>query len=153
MSNKTVIILVLAIVGLVGGIALLSASQKNAPKNSLNNSSANAPIKASKTTENTTRAQEAELTKNSGKELEFAVIRVLPSGFSPQEVTIKTGMIVRFTNPTEKSVNLKWSGDVQYTKVELGAGTDASTILFDKAGTYTFTDSANPGASGKVIVK
>ena len=153
MSNKAVIILVLAIVGLIGGIAILSASQKNASQNTVNSTPSVAPIKATKTTENTTRAQEEAITKNSGKELEFAVIRVLPSGFSPKEVTIKPGMIIRFTNPTEKIVNLKWSGDVQYTKVALPAGADASTILFDKVGTYTFTDSSNPAASGKVIVK
>jgi len=85
------------------------------------------------------------------KEVEFVVVRVLPSGFSPKEVTIKRGMIVRFTNPLEDKVTLKWEGTTQYTNEAVYEGNDIATTVFDTEGTYTFTDDSNH--SGKVTVR
>ena len=85
------------------------------------------------------------------KEVEFVVVRVLPSGFSPSEVTIKKGMIVRFTNPLEDKVALKWEGATQYTNEAVYEGNDIATTVFDIEGEYTFTDDANH--VGKVVVR
>lgn len=87
------------------------------------------------------------------KEVEFVVVRVLPSGFSPKEVTIKKGMIVRFTNPLKDKVLLKWEGTTQYTKELVFEGNDIATTVFDTEGTYTFTDDATKPHTGKIIVR
>ncbi len=84
------------------------------------------------------------------KEIAFAVVRVLPSGFSPKEVTVKRGTIVRFTNPLDTKVTLKWEGSTQYTKDAVYVGHDMATTVFDTVGTYTFSDGANH--TGKVVV-
>lgn len=148
-KKPAIVIAVIVIAILVAGGVLLSRESLKNPFSSADKTSS----KPSKITENSTRAQEAALIGNSQRELEFAVIRVLPEGFSPAEVTINPGMIVRFTNPTDKDIKLKWDGDVQYTTMELKAGVDAGSIIFDKLGAYTFVDSANSNASGKVIVE
>lgn len=87
------------------------------------------------------------------KEVEFVVIRVLPSGFSPKEVTIKKGMIVRFTNPLDKKVTLKWDGETQYTSGAVFEGSDIATTVFDTEGEYKFSDDASKPHTGKVVVK
>lgn len=85
------------------------------------------------------------------KEPGFAVVRVLPSGFSPKEVTISKGMLVRFTNPLDQKVLLKWEGDVQYSKELVFNGHDIATSIFNKNGTYTYADEA--GHKGLIVVK
>jgi len=85
------------------------------------------------------------------KEVGFTVVRVLPSGFSPKEVTISKGMIVRFTNPTDVKVLIKWEGNVQYSKELVFNGHDIATSIFDKNGTYIYVDEA--GHKGLVVVK
>lgn len=87
------------------------------------------------------------------KEVEFVVVRVLPSGFSPKEVTIKKGMIVRFTNPTDTKVLLKWEGEKQYTNEAVFEGNDIATEVFDTEGEYTFSKESNPSQVGRVTVK
>lgn len=96
-------------------------------------------------------SQEQKGTPTPTKEIEFVVVRVLPSGFSPKEVTIKPGMIVRFTNPTDTKVVLKWEGDTQFTTGSVYMGKDLASSVFEKAGTYTFSDDKNH--SEKVVVK
>lgn len=85
------------------------------------------------------------------KEVGFAVVRVLPSGFSPKDVTISKGMIVRFTNPVDQKVLIKWDGDTQYSKELVFNGHDIATSIFDKNGTYTYADEA--GHKGLIVVK
>ncbi len=87
------------------------------------------------------------------KEVEFVVVRVLPSGFSPKEVTIKKGMIVRFTNPLEDKITLKWEGATQYTNEAVYEGNDIATTPFDTEGVYTFSKDSNPSQAGKVTVR
>jgi len=85
------------------------------------------------------------------KEVEFVVIRALPSGFSPKEVSIKKGMIVRFTNPIDTRVILKWDGATQYTSEAVYDGHDISTNIFNNKGVYVFFD--GNAHQGKVVVK
>lgn len=87
------------------------------------------------------------------KEVEFVVVRVLPSGFIPSEMTIKKGMIVRFTNPLKDKVMIKWEGVTQYTKELVFEGNDIATTVFDTEGEYTFTDDATKAHMGKVVVR
>lgn len=96
---------------------------------------------------------ESNAVPTSTKEVEFVVVRVLPSGFSPKEVTIKKGMIVRFTNPTDTKVTLKWEGDTQYTNEAVYEGNDIATTVFDTEGVYTFSKDSNPSHMGKVTVR
>ncbi len=98
-------------------------------------------------------SQQLKTTVTPKKEVAFAVVRVLPSGFSPQEVTIKKGMIVRFTNPADNKIMLKWDGGTQYTKDAVYVGHDMATTVFDTVGTYTFSDDATKLHSGKVVVE
>ncbi|MDO8335672.1 MAG: hypothetical protein Q7T74_02720, partial [Candidatus Saccharibacteria bacterium] len=97
--------------------------------------------------------QQPETTVVPTKEVEFVVIRVLPSGFSPSEVTIKKGMIVRFTNPLKDKVKLTWDGEKQYSTELVYEGNDIATTVFDTEGTYTFTDDATKPHAGKVTVR
>lgn len=87
------------------------------------------------------------------KTIEFVVVRVLPSGFSPKEVTIKKGMIVRFTNPLENKAEIKWEGDTQYTSDEVYTGNDIATEVFENEGEYIFFDNSLKPKEGKVIVE
>lgn len=87
------------------------------------------------------------------KEVGFVVVRVLPSGFSPNEVTIQKGMIVRFTNPTDTKVLIKWSGEKQFTKGLVFEGNDIATTVFDTEGVYTFSKDSNPSHVGKVVAR
>lgn len=86
-------------------------------------------------------------------EPKFEVIRVLPSGFSPKEVTVQKGMIVRFTHPLDTKINLHWDGGTQYTTEAVYLGHDIATTTFDKEGTYVFSDNASPAHQGKITVK
>lgn len=131
--NKKIALLFIAgivVLGAVGAIMLLSSG-----KNSRINQ---------KTTETTIVPT---------KEVEFVVVRVLPSGFVPSEVTIKKGMIVRFTNPLKNKVLLKWEGATQYTSEAVFEGNDISTAPFDTEGVYTYNDDATKPHSGKVTVR
>lgn len=83
-------------------------------------------------------------------EVKFVVVRVLPTGFAPKEVSIQKGMIVRFTNPVNTAVTLKWDGQTQYTTTPITLGNDVATSVFDKEGTYTYMDSMNH--KGTVVV-
>jgi plastocyanin len=130
MNTKKIIILAIAIV-LV--IVIIAAVVMVGGKNSITKKTANQPTPT--------------------KEVGFVVVRVLPSGFSPKEVTINQGMIVRFTNPTDTKVLIKWQGEKQYTKGLVFDGNDIATEAFDKAGTYTFSDDASIPHNAKVIVK
>lgn len=85
-------------------------------------------------------------------EIRFEVIRVLPSGFSPKEVTIEKGMKVRFTNPTDDEINIVWDGEKQYTTEAVVSGNDIATDVFDMEGTFTFSKEGNSSQSGKVVV-
>lgn len=85
------------------------------------------------------------------KEVGFAVVRVLPNGFSPKEVILSKGMVIRFTNPLDKKINLNWEGKTQYTSGQVYDRHDVTSLVFDKDGTYTFMDSE--GHTGKVMVK
>jgi len=141
-TKKIAIILVLVII-VLGVITLLILSPA---KNNRN-------VQAPQSTTVSTQATTEPATVVPIKEVEFAVIRVLPSGFSPAEVTMKKGMIVRFTNPLENKVRLKWQGDIQYTSEAVYEGKDMATIVFDKTGTYVFSDDASPSNTGKVIIE
>lgn len=85
------------------------------------------------------------------KEVGFVVVRVLPSGFSPKEVEIQKGMIVRFTNPTDTKVLIKWEGNVSYTKALVSEGHDIASSVFEKEGVYTFKSDSDH--KGTIIVK
>ncbi len=136
MNTKKIAILLVLVVIVLGVITLLVLSPAK------NNRNVQAP---QATTESATVVPI--------KEVEFTVIRVLPSGFSPAEVTMKKGMIVRFTNPLENKVTLKWQGDIQYTTEAVYEGKDMATIVFDKTGTYVFSDDATKPNQGRVVVR
>lgn len=85
------------------------------------------------------------------KEAGFVVVRILPSGFSPKEITIDKGMLVRFTNPLDEKITLVWEGDKQYTNEDVFESNDIATDVFDTVGTYTFSD--GKGHTGKVEVR
>lgn len=128
MNTKKLVSVIIVAVAVVIGIIILVSKLNN--KNGMMNSAVPTPT----------------------PELKFEVVRVLPSGFSPKEVTIEKGMILRFTNPLESKVSIKWDED-QYTTDNVYLGHDIATKIFDKAGTYTFSDQGNPTHQGKVTVK
>ncbi len=143
MSTKKIAIILVLVIIVLGIITLLVLSPAK------NNRNVQAPQGTTVSTQATTEPA----TVVPIKEVEFVVVRVLPSGFSPTEVTIKKGMIVRFTNPFENKVTLKWQGDIQYTTEAVYEGNDIATTPFDTEGVYTFTDDATKPNQGRVTVK
>lgn len=138
-NNKKIITIIIVVVVVVGIVVLVVASlvfilnqNKKMAEEEQNNSVAEAVP---------------------AEEVRFQVVRVLPSGFSPEEVTIKKGMIVRFTNPTDTKVTLKWEGEKQYANEAVFEGNDIATTVFDTEGVYTFSKEDNASHVGKVVVR
>lgn len=80
------------------------------------------------------------------------------NGFSPANLTIKTGTTVIWTNKSGQEGNV--SSDphpihTNYPPLNLGsfANGDSVSLTFDKAGTYGYHDHLNPSFKGTIIVQ
>lgn len=80
------------------------------------------------------------------------------SGFTPKEITVKTGTSVSWINKSGKSATVS-SDDHPTHKLfpflNLGEFSDSSSlqIVFDKPGTYTYHDHYNASSVGTVVVE
>ena len=85
-------------------------------------------------------------------------VTVESSGFSPAEVSIKTVTRVNWTNNSGGEISINSDEHPTHRlnpELNLGPipnGSNAS-VVFDKAGTYTYHDHYNPSRTGTVVVE
>lgn len=137
MNNKFLLIIVVIAV-LLGGFFLLGNKTKDNQVNQNQTTQKQNPTPA-KTVE--------------GKE-----VAVTNTGFEPQTITIKAGQRVVWTNKSGASVTV--SSDSHPTHLlwpflNLGQFADGSSVsvVFEKAGKYTYHNHLNPSQTGTVIVE
>ncbi|HYM65541.1 MAG TPA: cupredoxin domain-containing protein [Candidatus Sulfotelmatobacter sp.] len=141
MNNKFLWIAVLVIVVLgLGGYFLLG--NKTSPANP---------------TQNTSQNQATTPTEAMQKE-SSASVSVTSSGFEPQTIKIKAGTKVVWTNSSGGPVTVNSDPHPTHTLwpfLNLGKFDDGSSVsvVFDKAGTYTYHNHFSPEQKGTVIVE
>ncbi len=85
-------------------------------------------------------------------------VQVSASGFEPQEIKIKKGARVVWTNASGKKVTVN-SGvhptHLLWPFLNLGAFEDKQSVsvIFEKPGTYTYHNHFNPSQKGTVVVE
>ncbi len=136
MNNKFLLIIA-AIVVLLGGIFLLSNKTNN-------------QVNQNQTTQKQTPAP--------AKPVEGKDVTITNKGFEPQTITIKAGQRVVWTNKSGASVTV--NSDVHPTHLlwpflNLGQFADGSSVsvVFEKAGKYTYHNHFNPSQTGTVTVE
>lgn len=140
--NKSLWIAIAVIVVLaVGGFLLLGNKGANT-----NNSAQNA-------NQTQTAAPTQAAVKNSTN-----AILVKSSGFEPQTITIKAGTKVVWTNNSGGPVTVNSDPHPTHTLwpfLNLGRFDDGSSVsvIFEKAGTYTYHNHLSPDQKGTVVVQ
>lgn len=89
---------------------------------------------------------------------EKVMVTISPQGFSPKDITVKVGDSITWTNGD--SANHTVSSDnhpvhTLYPFLNLGKIMPAETksVMFEKAGKYTYHDHLNPSNTGSVTVE
>ncbi len=77
-------------------------------------------------------------------------INITNRGFSPEEITIKTGSYVTFTNKDSVTHAVIESNKAFNKEIKPG---DSFKITFDKSGTFEYISSSYPNMKGKVVVQ
>ncbi len=137
MNNKFLLIIAVLVV-LLAGVFLLSNKAKN---NQVNQNQATQK-------QNPTSVKTVE-----GKE-----VSVTSTGFEPQTITIKAGQKVVWTNKSGASVTVNSDSHpthLLWPFLNLGEFSDGASVsvVFDKAGKYTYHNHLNPSQTGTVIVE
>ncbi len=137
MNNKLLVVII-AIIVVVGAIVLT-----NNNKTSYTPTQSNVKEEASKAT----------LTKP-----EDATVTVTSSGFSPQTLTIKSGMRVIWINKSNTTATVNSAvhpTHLVYPPLNLGEFANDSSVqlIFDNKGTYNYHDHLNPSRVGAIIVE
>jgi len=104
------------------------------------------PAKEKNTTE------EVKIPKEVEKDLEKkgVVVKIVSSGFEPEEVTVKKGEKISFINSNTKVHKIE--SDSVFKTGEMKSG-DIWTFPCNEQGTFTFHLSEDPKIEGKVIVE
>lgn len=145
-KNTTIIAAVVVAVLILVGV-LYTQSQKTSP-------SAPTTPEAEVITEPVSEGQ----TSTPSAEEETNVVTITSSGFSPNEIKIKTGGTVTWTNSDSvvHAVNSAVHPTHQlYLPLNLGniqAGGKAA-LTFPDAGTYKYHDHLNPSSTGSIVVE
>lgn len=135
-----ILISIAAVVIVVGGIFLLSTSvNKNTTATQIQPTATTTPI-----VEDVIATQ--------------AAITVGQNGFSPKTVTAKVGTNVVWTNQSGRTANVSSDNHPTHTKyssLNLGNFDDGQSVslIFDKAGTYTYHNHLNAAQTGIIIVE
>ena len=144
MNNKTIIGGIVLLVVILGGMVLLS------------NKSKSNQYQQSQTPSQTTTAITGTPEKTMAQQ--EAVVNVTKTGFTPETVTIKSGMRVTWLNKTEEEVTVN-SDDhpthLLYRELNLGAFPNESSVqvVLTKPGKYTYHDHYHPNRKGTIIVE
>lgn len=137
MNNKFLLIIAVFVV-LVGGFFLLSNKTKNSQVNQNQATQKQNPTTA--------------------KPVEGKAVTVTNKGFEPQTITIKKGQRIVWTNKSGASVTV--NSDAHPTHLlwpflNLGQFANGSSVsvVFEKAGKYTYHNHFNPSQTGTVIAE
>lgn len=137
MNNKFLLIIVVIAV-LLGGFFLLGNKTKNNQVNQNQTTQKQNPTPA--------------------KTIEGKDVAVTNIGFEPQTITIKAGQRVVWTNKSGASVTVNSDSHpthLLWPFLNLGQFADGSSVsvVFEKAGKYTYHNHLNPSQTGTVIVE
>ena len=90
------------------------------------------------------------------------MVNVTDKGFEPENLTVKTGQVITWTNKTSKKVQIASDPHPTHTAnseltngefvTELAPGASANVTL-TKVGAWGFHDHLNPSMKGKVTVQ
>lgn len=142
MNNKLILVVVLVVL-VLGGALLFS--------NKANNSSVNS-------TKTTNENQNTTPTAVETNKTESASVDVTSSGFVPQTITIKAGKRVVWNNKSGGPVTVNSDSHpthLLFPFLNLGEFDDGSSVsvVFEKAGKYTYHNHLNPSQTGTVTVE
>ncbi len=137
MNNKFILIIAVIVV-LLGGFFLLGNKTKDNQVNQNQTTQKQNPTPA--------------------KTIEGKEVAVTNIGFEPQTVTIKAGQRVIWTNKSGASVTVNSDSHpthLLWPFLNLGQFADGSSVsvVFEKAGKYTYHNHLNPSQTGTVIVE
>ncbi len=137
MNNKFILIIAVIVV-LLGGFFLLGNKTKDNQVNQNQTTQKQNPTPA--------------------KTIEGKEVAVTNIGFEPQTVTIKAGQRVVWTNKSGASVTVNSDSHpthLLWPFLNLGQFADGSSVsvVFEKAGKYTYHNDLNPSQTGTVIVE
>lgn len=138
MQNKLILVIVLGVL-ILGGALLLN--------NKSNNSNTD-------TTTNTLPNEN----QNIAKPVEGKDVSVTANGFEPQTVTVKKGQRVVWANKSGGPVTVNSDSHPTHLKwpfLNLGTSDDGASVsvVFEKAGTYTYHNHLDTSQVGTVIVE
>jgi plastocyanin len=99
----------------------------------------------------------ASYNNHSKQDIDIAVetdqIKMLPDGFSPQTIKVKTGAFVTWTNSDSNPHSLKSDSLGNFDSEEPLNPSDQFSYPFEQPGVYRYFDPGNPSYSGTVIVE
>jgi plastocyanin len=140
MNNKVILVAVVVLILGGGALLLLSNKAQLQPANQTTNESQNTPTKAVQ------------------QPTEETLVKVTSAGYEPKTITVKPGAKVVWKNETGGPVTV--SSDNHPTHLlwpflNLGKFEDGSSVsvVFDKAGTYTYHNHLDASMTGTVVVK
>ena len=145
--NKTLVIVIIAIIVVVGGVFIFSSNKTQAPKNEVIDTSKIPPLVG----ENPTPTQPVTP--------KTVIVEYGATGFSPENVEINLGDTVSFVN---KSTSNFWPASNPHpahndypefdAKKNITPG-ETYSFTFAKIGTWGYHNHKNPSQKGTVIVK
>jgi plastocyanin len=140
MNNK-ILWLVVAVLVLAGGGFLL-----------LNNNASNQP------TQTVDQTQNATPTQGVTEQTSDSTVTISASGFEPKTITVKSGAKVVWKNISGGPVTVNSDNHpthLLWPFLNLGTFEDGSSVsvVFEKAGTYTYHNHLNSSQTGTVVVE
>lgn len=113
-----------------------------------------ASLKQNQTANQNTQTTPAQQTKN----VASTTVEVTSSGFTPQEIKIKAGTRVVWTNKSGTAATVNSDPHPTHTLwpfLNLGSFDDGSSVsvVFEKTGKYTYHNHFNPEQKGTVVVE
>ena len=146
MSRNVVIAGVVILVLVVGGWFFTRPKQTVTPE-------------VSQSTQESSSSESATSAASSGAQMvEKNIVSINVGGFSPKTITIKTGESITWTNNDSENHTVNSDPHPTHTLYSfLNAGLikpgDKKTVMFERAGKYTYHDHLNPSLTGSVTVE
>lgn len=149
MNNKILLGCLVLLIVLAGGIALFSKKTTPLPTT---NSTDQIIQPTSAAAQNITPSESDSI------QVSQAAVILLKTGFEPENVKIKSGTKIVWTNKSGDKATVS-SDDhpthLLYPELNLGQFADGTTLqlTFTKSGTYTYHDHFNPTRRGTIVVE
>jgi len=139
MNSKILVIFALVVLVIIGGITFISTEMKNKSNSNTVTNNTNTKTQTSDNLVSTT-------------------VMLTAQGYEPAEIKIKVGSQVVWTNNSGSTATVNSDNHpahLLWPFLNLGTFKNGETVsvVFDKAGTYTYHNHFNPSQKGKVIVE